>query len=363
MKVEKFCRDKGLESLFVLALFFAGGGCGDTAGKERLGQTEAPPKNNTERDGNSVIRATKPPLIVDDNTTLEHTFTFTNRSQRPISIQSIRKSCSCTSVNLSSDHLGPGESARLTVSAALAGRLGPQEYTCEPISSEGESWRFVLTCTLYRKIEIRDQDLQLGLVPLNSPRAGKIEISTHAAGGGEPPRLEAAVADAKGLSVAALSERVETLPDDMKRRVITLNASLGPQSTPGRQEARLVLRFDDNGSKQQLERLIVWNVKTPYSFSPSRVVAVLSPNNADRIARRVFLRRTDGQALILRSATSDNPAMVCDAALNISAKQHELMVRIDSSGLADSQTCRVRVLTDDLGAGAAEIPVTIVRTR
>lgn len=68
-----------------------------------------------------------------------HEYKFTNTSDKPISLLSVRASCGCTTPDYPTTPIKPGETSKITAKFNSANKLGGQNKTITVKTSEGES--------------------------------------------------------------------------------------------------------------------------------------------------------------------------------------------------------------------------------
>ena len=76
---------------------------------------------------------------------IEHTFVITNNGDEPLTISDVKSSCGCTTTDLKSAVVSPGESVDLQVKAKLVARTGIQSKTVKVHSDDPKTPELVLS--------------------------------------------------------------------------------------------------------------------------------------------------------------------------------------------------------------------------
>lgn len=221
---------------------------------------------------------------------VEHEFVLENRSDQPIVITRIEKSCSCTSVSLDSDVVRPGASVKLGAAVATGGSLGELAVTVNPHwKIEGSKEEHVMSLSINASV-----------VALAVPDPELISFGEVNTDGGERTvdlalKRGPAAQEWNELSVAGGGTGITT---DLQRRnenEWNLRVTLDPASWPaGRLQREVIVKFAHNGIdlktdlRMPIEAKLVSNVRA----EPATLYfGVILPNEAT--TKEVVLSVTD----------------------------------------------------------------------
>jgi hypothetical protein len=84
------------------------------------------------------------PIFSEEAGNVSHDFQLLNDTDQPIKIRQITHSCGCSTTELDTMALQPGEQTVLHVRANLKGKSGEQNLLCRLIADSGSSWEFVI---------------------------------------------------------------------------------------------------------------------------------------------------------------------------------------------------------------------------
>jgi hypothetical protein len=123
--------------------------------------------------------------VPDRDAVLEHTFSIFNNSSKPIEIDNLKSSCSCTSAELSRKSIPPGEQIQVRAKVDWRGNFGEQQASIAvsvntPVSE-------VLLLRMRAEVGthgvISPRVLNLEAIPFQSEKEGQVQIATSARSG------------------------------------------------------------------------------------------------------------------------------------------------------------------------------------
>jgi len=109
---------------------------------------------------------------------VRHTFTLENRGDALLEIERVRKTCGCTTAELSTNAIAPGVTAELDVVLSLAGRVGGQHKSVILESNDPANPHFRLSMkgTAVTSVRLEPQRLNFGRIPDNATEHRDIRV-------------------------------------------------------------------------------------------------------------------------------------------------------------------------------------------
>jgi hypothetical protein len=248
-------------------------------------------------------------MFADEAGQVEHEFPVVNRTGGPVSILSIRPSCSCSSAWTDAKELEPGGETTLHVRVNLAGRTGPFDATCEVARDSGEPWVYTLRTTIYERVAFTPQSLQFGAVRAGQELTAEATVSTWARGEDPPTPSLSVPHDAGNIHWTERESSVETLPGGMRLRKTPIRVRAVPAAEVGVVQAALRAKTIGSSDDHLAELRIAWALSSPYALEPQRVFFAGPAGSSGSTERMVTLRRTDGRPIRIVAARSSSPAV------------------------------------------------------
>jgi hypothetical protein len=89
---------------------------------------------------------------------------ITNHFNTAVQFRDFACDCGCSSGKFSAQELQPGQAATVEMTVVLAGREGPQRFTCRWFDGTGRQWSATVRVTVYRRSQFAQKALRLGIL-------------------------------------------------------------------------------------------------------------------------------------------------------------------------------------------------------
>jgi len=247
-----------------------------------------------------------------------HTFRLLNTTGRPVRVEEIRKSCTCTEATFDRNSVAPGESVNLTMVVQAQPTFREWNVSSSLVTDDPVDpfWTCYLRFRTYPQAQFERPVVDLGRVKTTSTDLGDgmttyFEIFEPAQGE-RRPRSDFDLSYPPTLIVERGAEPAVDLLDSGRVRRLRYPIHLGVASatarqlTTGAQTACLVAR---TAAGLNLSTTATWTSHTPILAAPSNLSFGIVRVDGERVSRKLVLRANDGQPFRILSVTSDSPTV------------------------------------------------------
>ncbi len=232
---------------------------------------EPAPAESAPPAGEQAVEGGVPKLVVpepvfdfgqrDNSETVTHHFVLRNEGTGVLKIESVRASCGCTTTELPTDTLAPGEELKLETQTNLRGRQGPQTKTVTVFSNDPEqpSLRLTMKGDALASIAIEPMNIQFGRVEDDQPREAKVTIKST------KEDVSFSVLSSELSDLNFITHEVKEIVPQREYELIV--KAEGPLPV-GHHNGRIIVRTDSR------ERAVIW---VPISMQVIGAVQVMPP--------------------------------------------------------------------------------------
>lgn len=244
-----------------------------------------------------------PPVLQDERVELSHRLPVRNHTSRHVTFTGVHHKCTCTGASLGTKELDPGEETTLTLTARLAGRTGPQRFSCVLVDELGASWNYGIETTIYRNRQFSEDTLYLGIVEPNGSLQGKSAFWLHSKSRQELEQAVRFESDSPAIGLVAGKPTFESLSGGIHLAKIPIEIKLteGAATGPPRAAIRAHLSGRPDPFRSDLRQELTWSVRPLLVAEPRQVFFGPVDRNGDPSSRRVQIRRVDGLPLRIRA--------------------------------------------------------------
>jgi hypothetical protein len=287
---------------------------------------------------------------------LSHTFELTNTGTGNLAITKIESGCGCLRQSLTTNVLGPGATAKLTIEVnTLTQPDGPNRwqvavsYRHEPPGAPAVIGEQLLqiTATITREVSVTPPQLGFStaagasqVITLTDTRAKPLTVLKAAT---SSPHLTAEVGPREGGA-------------DGKPSTQAVTVKLSPDAPPGHRDEAVVLVTDDAAYPElRVPVRVLKKAAGAVTASPDSVAVRFAAGQTE-VSTLVQLRAADGKAVSVAGAESDH--------VGVSVKWSPgagpvavVRVTVTETAAAQAGSCKVRVKLAGPSGGEVVIPV------
>jgi len=247
-----------------------------------------------------------------------HTFRLVNSTGRPVRVEEVRKSCTCTEATFDRNSVAPGESVNLTMVVQAQPTFRDWNVSSSLVIDDPADpfWTCYLKFRTYPQAQFERPVVDLGRFQTTDTNPGN-GVTTYLEVF-EPARNERRsqpdfnLSYPPTLTVERDAEPVVDLLDSGRVRRLRYPIHLGVASatarqlTTGAQTACLVAR---SATGLALSTTASWSSDTPILAAPSNLSFGIVHVDGERVSRKFVLRANDGQPFRILAVTSDSPTV------------------------------------------------------
>ena len=247
-----------------------------------------------------------------------HTFRLVNTTGRPVRIEEVRKSCTCTEATFDRKSVAPGESVNLTMVVQSQPTFRDWNVSSSLVTDDTADpfWTCYLRFRTYPQAQFERPIVDLGRVKTTDTNPGD-GVTTYLemfepAQGERRSRPDFDLSHPPTLTVERGAEPIVDLLDSGQVRRLRYPIRLGIASTTslqlttGTQTAALVAR---TVAGLNLSTTASWTSHTPILAAPSNLSFGIVHLNGERVSRKLVLKANDGQPFRILAVTSDSPTI------------------------------------------------------
>lgn len=302
-----------------------------------------------------------PPVIVGDPPVpLDCVFPIENRSEEPLTFKALRPSCGCAEASLDAWTLAPGETTYLRLSMNLRGRSGPQRLTCTLEDEQTRPWRYELETVAYQRAQfLGELVVHFGMVDPSSVLERTIEFCCYAETEAALPTDPSFTLDSPYVTLSAQSGRTEKTNDGLFVSKVPLHLRLKAPAEAVTGQAHLTAKYRCGEKSGSIAIGADWCVRAFLTAQPGQVYFDLKARTAETpVERRIMLKRTDGQVLVIHEVSSPHPAVTCTVQ-NLTKATALVIFTCDVKKTEDFLTGEAIVQTNHPVQQAVRLPVAV----
>jgi hypothetical protein len=252
------------------------------------------------------------PLFVGDQLDFRYDIPVRNPSDRQVRFTQIRQSCSCAgATKLDTMELGPGEETTLHFHIDLRARTGHQRYVCHLLEAGGAEWSYGLETILYERARFMPHNsLHFGMVNPGTEEVREITFQLRGENAQSLPQEVSFRTGSDQLRVETGPARNEEQPDGTVSRTFPVQVRLRSPQSPGLGNHFVYAEFERKRSNQHVQCGVSWNVRSIYEIRPTQAYfGNIDPASTQPVERRVSIRRTDSQPLVITAVKSPSDSV------------------------------------------------------
>ncbi|MBA3316201.1 MAG: DUF1573 domain-containing protein [Planctomycetaceae bacterium] len=290
-----------------------------------------------------------------------HTFDVVNEERRPVRIVNIETSCGCSTAELSTRELRPGERTSLALRISHEKLSdGPHNYWATLATDSDSVWRYGVKVEIMRAVSWDRPDVYFGDVSSASPNEMNCELRLF-----QPPFLKTLKFD--GVSVGSDHVRADVLPQESILRAngvvehrVPVKLSLAPDGIrEGHGFCYLTAAYSTDAGNGQAIARVHWTRISPYHVAPARLVL----RDSDAAAPfTIVITHVSGLPFRVLSAEVPDYLLVTSGIGGSAAKEQTLTLWFDQARLPGQHRFDGVVLKTDLKADdVVTIPTVFLR--
>lgn len=326
---------------------------------ENAHHISAPPVRIAQRE--KSVEVTVEPQFPEETPFFQCAIEVRNPLDRAIHFIDVRKTCSCTGVELENDRLAPGEKTTVRLRMNWAGRSGPQSVVCLLVEEDQSTWTVTAKTTLYNRGKFQD-DLaaSFGIVKPGEVVTRRTFFTNYA-------RTEDGLFDTvkfeapQPVTLEVGHTKTEQIIDGVWKREYPLTISLNTPREVGTGQALIqaVSSGPRSGSPQVFATSANWVVRSVYRLSPPSLYVGNVDQGALPITRSVRVRRTDDQPFRIESAVIRRDGVRVATASGPDQTEWVVSLHVDHLPKTGIACDKLRLLTDQNDQREIAIPLAL----
>ena len=287
-------------------------------------------------------------ILTDKQSKVSHDFVVRNLTSKPVKIETVEKSCGCTSFNLGKYALAPGEAATFTMNVDVTKGYMQKYATCilKTDDPQFKNWAYSVQFTSVPFVVADPTDLNLGTFTADGKNLNDVHRATlelFADTKVELTRDNISVPDEIELTINSSSPEVHQLQRDVWSTKYQITVGLSPK---GRDS---VLRNTQFALKTTVIRIaagkqnswrgqysVYWQTSAPLESHPSHV-SFGNLLDGDGHSRRITISSTTNEKFRIVSIKEQSPDVRIESTVNTSDEAALHRVNFEVPGFKRSE--------------------------